>query len=70
MKADLSESERADLQKKIELIHKHWQPDQEYLPSPKGRQLAELDPALLVTPPAGMEFGFVPIATRQSLTKP
>ena len=70
MKADLSESERADLQKKIELIHKHWQPDQEYLPSPKGRQLAELDPALLVTPPAGMEVGFVPIATRQSLTKP
>jgi hypothetical protein len=27
--------------------------------------LAALDPALIVTPPPGMEFGFVPIVTRQ-----
>ena len=67
MKADLSDSERADLQKKIELLHKHWTPDKEYLPTPKNRQLAELDPALIVTPPKGMEIGYVPIATRQAI---
>ena len=68
MMADLSDSERADLQKKIELIHQHWTPDREYLPAPKGRELAELDPAIIVTPPKGMEVGYVPIATRQEKT--
>jgi hypothetical protein len=28
-------------------------------------KLAELDPALIVTPPPGLEAGYVPIATRQ-----
>jgi hypothetical protein len=28
--------------------------------------LADLDPALLVTPPPGLEIGYVPIVTRQS----
>jgi hypothetical protein len=27
--------------------------------------LATLDPALLVTPPAGLKVGYVPIVTRQ-----
>ena len=30
-----------------------------------GGALVDLDPALLVTPPKGMEVGYVPIATRQ-----
>ena len=67
MKADLSDRERADLQKKIELIHTHWTPDKEYLPTPANRELAELDPAIIVTPPAGMEIGYVPIASRQAM---
>ena len=29
--------------------------------------LADIDPALIVTPPAGMEVGDVPIATRQAI---
>ena len=31
---------------------------------PSG-ELASLDPALLVTPPKGLEVGYVPIVTRQ-----
>jgi hypothetical protein len=32
---------------------------------PSSGKLAALDPALLVTPPAGMEVGYVPIVTHQ-----
>ena len=32
---------------------------------PRFGKLATLDPALLVTPPAGLEVGYVPIVTRQ-----
>jgi len=69
MVAGLTNEERAQLQKKVELIHQNWKPDQEYLPPPKNGELAELDPALLVTPPAGMEVGYVPIATDQRMVK-
>jgi hypothetical protein len=41
--------------------------DREYLPEPKVGTLAELDPALFVTPPKGMEIGYVPIVTRQGV---
>jgi hypothetical protein len=30
-------------------------------------KLAEIDPALIVTPPKGMEVGYVPIVTRQGI---
>ena len=29
-------------------------------------KLAEIDPALIVTPPSGLEAGYVPIVTRQA----
>jgi hypothetical protein len=32
---------------------------------PTMGELVALDPALLVTPPKGMEVGYVPIVTRQ-----
>ena len=32
-------------------------------------KLADIDPALIVTPPRGMEVGYVPIATRQAMEK-
>jgi hypothetical protein len=37
-----------------------------YLPLPTIGKLADIDPALIVTPPAGFEAGYVPIATRQA----
>lgn len=70
LNADLSLQEREELQRKVELLHRHWKKDQEYLAPQNLGELVEFDPALLVTPPAGMEVGYVPIATEQSLIKP
>ncbi len=66
LNADLSDEEREELQRRVERIHRHWTCDRDYLPPPTTGTLAEIDPALLVNPPAGLEFGYVPIATRQA----
>jgi hypothetical protein len=65
LNADLTVEEREALQKRIELLHKSWTKDREYLPPPTVGKLADLDPAVLVTPPKGFEIGYVPIVTRQ-----
>lgn len=65
LNADLTDPEREALQKRVELLHKHWTKDRTYLPPPTVGSLAELDPALIVTPPKGLEVGYVPIVTRQ-----
>jgi len=39
--------------------------DADYLAPPEIGKLAEIDPALIVTPPPGLEVGYVPIVTRQ-----
>lgn len=67
--ADLTDSERETLQKRVELLHKNWTKDREYLPQPTVGKLADLDPAVLVTPPKGYEIGYVPIVTRQGLNE-
>jgi hypothetical protein len=69
MNADLTADERESLQQRVEMIHKTWTKDREYLPPPGIGKLAELDPAVLVTPPKGMEAGYVPIVTRQGANK-
>jgi hypothetical protein len=35
------------------------------LAPPASGELAELDPTMIVTPPAGLEIGYVPIVTKQ-----
>ena len=65
LNADLTADERESLQKRVELLHKKWTKDREYLPPPKVGTLADLDPAVIVTPPKGLEIGYVPIVTRQ-----
>lgn len=67
--ADLSEEEREELQARVEKIHRFWRMDRDYLPPPEIGKLAEIDPALIVTPPPGLEVGYVPIATRQESAK-
>ncbi len=67
LKADLTDDEREDLQKRVEKIHRHWTPDRDYLAPPRLGTLAELDPALRVTPPQGLEIGYVPIVTWQGI---
>lgn len=66
LNADLTQDERERLQKRVEMLHRQWTKDREYLPPPSFGKLAELDPAVLVTPPKGLEVGFVPIVTRQA----
>jgi hypothetical protein len=65
LNADMSDAEREEVQKRVELLHRHWTMDREYLAPPASGALADLDPALIVTPPRGLEAGYVPIVTRQ-----
>jgi hypothetical protein len=67
LNADLTAAEREALQKRMEMLHKNWSKDREYLPPPTVGKLADLDPAVLVTPPKGLEVGYVPIVTRQGV---
>ena len=66
LNADLTDAERETLQQRVEMLHRTWTKDREYLPPPTVGTLADLDPAVLVTPPAGLEVGYVPIVTRQA----
>ena len=68
LNADLTDTERETLQERVEKIHATWKMDGDYLPAPKIGQLADIDDALVVTPPPGFEIGYVPIATRQELS--
>jgi hypothetical protein len=63
--ADMTDPEREALQARVEKIHRSWRKDRDYLANPAMGPLAELDPALIVTPPPGLEVGYVPIVTRQ-----
>jgi hypothetical protein len=67
LNADLSKAEREEMQRRVELLHRHWTKEREYLPPPLIGKLAEIDPALLVSPPTGFEVGYVPIVTQQGL---
>jgi len=63
-----SEAMKADLQSIVEKIQAKWGVNQEYMPAPRdGKPLVKIDPALLVTPPKGMEVGYVPIVTQQEI---
>ncbi|TWU48649.1 hypothetical protein Poly51_45500 [Rubripirellula tenax] len=66
--ADWSETERLEMQRRIELIHRDWSSDRDYLQPPREGTLAALDPAVLVTPPKGLEVGYIPIVLRQETT--
>ncbi len=64
--ADLSDAEKEHLQMVAEQIQRHWTMDKDYLPPPGIGTLATLDSSLIVTPPHGLEIGYVPIVTRQA----
>ncbi len=65
LNADLTDAERENLQARVEKLHRNWGIDRDYLAPPAIGTLAALDPALVVTPPPGLEAGYVPIVTRQ-----
>ncbi|MGZ3183890.1 MAG: DUF4214 domain-containing protein [Telluria sp.] len=60
-----SAAEKARLQQRVELLHKSWANTHEFMAPPSSGTLATLDAALLVTPPKGLEIGYVPVVTRQ-----
>jgi hypothetical protein len=66
LNADLTDKERESLQARVEKLHRNWKKDRDYLPPPTVGKLADLDPALIVSPPPGLEAGYVPIVTRQA----
>jgi hypothetical protein len=66
LNAHLTDGERETLQRRVEMLHKSWTKGRSYLPPPTVGKLADLDPAVLVTPPKGLEVGYVPIVTRQA----
>lgn len=61
-----SEDKKAKLQAIVEKVHANWTIDREYMAAPTRGKLVSLDPGLLVTPPQGLEVGYVPIVTRQA----
>jgi hypothetical protein len=66
LNADMTPEERESIQARVEKIHRSWKKDHQYLAPPAVGKLAAIDPALIVTPPRGLEAGYVPIATRQA----
>jgi hypothetical protein len=62
-----SEEKKAAVQAFIERLHATWPIDRDYMAPPSRGTLAALDPALLVTPPTGLEVGYVPIVTGQKM---
>ena len=65
LNADMSDSEREQMQQRVELLHRAWTKERDYLAPPASGALADLDPAMIVSPPPGLEIGYVPIVTRQ-----
>lgn len=70
LNADMTTAEREAVQTRVEMLHKVWTKDREYLPPPTIGTLADLDPAVIVTPPEGLEIGYVPVVTRQARDHP
>lgn len=64
--AGLSLTEKRKLQALVVKIQRNWTSAKHYMASPDRGELATLDPALLVTPPLGLEYGYVPVAFQQS----
>lgn len=65
MRADMTSAEREAIQLKVMKLHRKWKKEGTYLAPPTTGTLASLDAAQIVKPPAGLEIGYVPIATRQ-----
>lgn len=64
-----SAEKKAKLQALVEKIQANWPIDRDYMVPPSYGQLVKIDPALIVTPPPGLEVGYVPIVVRQEPAK-
>ena len=62
----MTDEERETLQKRVEKVDRYWPKDRNYLAPPTVGKLTDIDPALIVTLPKGMEVGYVPIRIWQA----
>lgn len=63
---NLSNFEKTKLQEFVVDFHKAWSKQNEFLSGPTRGKLAAFDGSLLVKPPSGMEYGFVPLVIGQT----
>jgi hypothetical protein len=64
---NLTPKQKSQLQSRIELLHRNWTIDGDYMKPPSVGSLISVDPNLIVTRPVGFEAGYVPIVTKQEL---
>ncbi|CAB4708611.1 unannotated protein [freshwater metagenome] len=64
---ELNASEKGNLQAAIEKMQKEWARSA-LMSEPTKGSLATFDQGMLVTPPKGLEFGYVPIAIKQYIS--
>ena len=67
LNSDMDDAERDLVQKRVEMLHSKWSLKDRFFPEPK-QKLAGLDEGLILTPPAGLEVGYVPICVHQQRT--
>ncbi len=64
---ELNANEKTNLQSSIEKIQKEWA-HTALMSEPTKGSLATFDQGMLVTPPKGLEYGYVPIAIKQYIS--
>lgn len=63
---NLTSKQKNILQSFIIKLHKKWQGNLSFMPASSRGALADVDTGILVTPPKGLEYGYVPIVVKQS----
>ena len=66
---NLTQSQATVMQRNIVRMQRAWASGTSFMAPPKEGAPVSLDPGLLVTPPAGLEYGFVPYVIAQTNTK-
>ena len=64
LNSDIDDAGRDLVQKRVEMLHSKWSIKDRFFPEPK-QKLAGLDEGMIVTPPKGLEVGYVPICVHQ-----
>lgn len=61
----LSNAQKDKLQALIVRMHERWPITRDYMAPPSRGSLAAVESVLIVTPPKGLDVGYVPVVTRQ-----
>jgi hypothetical protein len=61
----LTPKESTRLQAVVTAMHRAWPNGTQFISEPKSGALTSMDPALIVSPPKGLEYGYVPYVISQ-----